>query len=377
MHRAASDFRIKKVRDAGTSMRKFAPVNCTASQLATHCRTKARSRNTQKAGLRSVVINSRDQNESEPDERHPRKDEMALQSCNTNGLVVTQPTVEIFPLDAVRRRAITSQSIAAETIQSISSVRIEYHFRAPVHLLVAYQEGARCDGQTVVEGAPPATLRRFARKLTFVPAGYQYHEWHELCALSRLTCFYFDTAKFESHYQTNITNVSFAPRLYFEDESLWHTVLKLADLVEHPALGDPLYLEALGIVIVYELLRLQNRIHNDQPQARGGLAGWQQRIATTYIQEHIAERVKLSTLAQLVHQSPFHFCRAFKQSLGIPPLRYQTKRRIEGAKLLLAKPAMSVTDVGLAVGFSCSSSFATAFRKATGFTPTGYQRSLR
>jgi hypothetical protein len=32
-------------------------------------------------------------------------------------------------------------------------------------------------------------------------------------------------------------------------------------------LGDPLYLEALGIVIVYELLRLQNRIHNDQPQA--------------------------------------------------------------------------------------------------------------
>jgi AraC family transcriptional regulator len=60
----------------------------------------------------------------------------------------------------------------------------------------------------------------------------------------------------------------------------------------------------------------------------------------------------------------------------MPPLRYQAKRRIEQAKVLLARPEMSVTEIGLTVGFGCSSSFATAFRKATGFTPTEYQRSL-
>jgi AraC family transcriptional regulator len=43
----------------------------------------------------------------------------------------------------------------------------------------------------------------------------------------------------------------------------------------------------------------------------------------------------------------------------------------------LAKPELSVTEIGLTVGFSETSSFTAAFRKATGQTPTGYHRSLR
>jgi AraC family transcriptional regulator len=95
-----------------------------------------------------------------------------------------------------------------------------------------------------------------------------------------------------------------------------------------------------------------------------------------HIEEHLADQISLSTLAQLVRLSPYHFCRAFKKSLGIPPHRFHTQRRMEHAKVLLAKPAASVTDVGISVGFSATSSFTTAFRNATGLTPTGYQRSV-
>jgi AraC family transcriptional regulator len=42
----------------------------------------------------------------------------------------------------------------------------------------------------------------------------------------------------------------------------------------------------------------------------------------------------------------------------------------------LAKSAPSVTDIGFTVGFSQTSSFTAAFRKATGLTPTAYHRSL-
>jgi AraC family transcriptional regulator len=38
--------------------------------------------------------------------------------------------------------------------------------------------------------------------------------------------------------------------------------------------------------------------------------------------------------------------------------------------------ASSVTEIGLAVGFRETSSFTTAFRKATGQTPTAHRRSL-
>ena len=105
---------------------------------------------------------------------------------------------------------------------------------------------------------------------------------------------------------------------------------------------------------------------------RGGLAAWQQRIVTTYIEEHLAEPILLATLAELAGLSTYHFCRAF----GLPPHRYHTSRRIEHAKTLLAKPALSVTDIGMTVGFSGTSSFTAAFRKATGLTPSAYHRSL-
>jgi AraC-like DNA-binding protein len=285
-------------------------------------------------------------------------------------------TVDIFPPDAVRRRAIVGRGITAEIVQSTGAVKIDYRLRTSAHFLVAYEEGIRCDGETIVEGAPRSKLRRYAHKLTFVPAGRQYYEWHQNRALSRFTYLYFDLASLRVESNGGVGDMRFTPRVFFEDESLWHTTRELADLVEHPASGDQDYFEALGAIVMHRILRLHRGETNSRHQARGGLAVWQQRIATAYIEEHLAQQIELTALAQLVRQSPFHFCRAFKQSLGLPPLRYQAQRRIDRAKLLLAKPAMSVTDVGLAVGFGCASSFATTFRKATGFTPSAYRRSL-
>jgi AraC-like DNA-binding protein len=40
------------------------------------------------------------------------------------------------------------------------------------------------------------------------------------------------------------------------------------------------------------------------------------------------------------------------------------------------RPALSVTDIGIAVGFSETSSFTAAFRRATELTPSAYHRSL-
>jgi AraC family transcriptional regulator len=81
-------------------------------------------------------------------------------------------------------------------------------------------------------------------------------------------------------------------------------------------------------------------------------------------------------MATLVGLSRYHFCRSFKQSLGITPHKYHIRLRIERAKALLAEPASSVTDVGLMLGFSDTSSFISAFRKSTRVTPTEYRQCL-
>jgi AraC family transcriptional regulator len=288
---------------------------------------------------------------------------------------VAHPAVEISPPDTVRRRFIAGHGIAAESVQCISQGVVKYRFRAPMHLLVAYEQGERRDGETFLEGLPRSTLRNFARKLTFVPAGHEYDAWHAPRTKPHFICFYFDPAKLNIHPELGVADISFAPRLFFEDATLWHTVLKLKGLVETPASDDCLYFDSLGIVLVHELARLNRGKPSIEPQVRGGLAAWQQRNVTAYIEEHLAERIPLTTLARLVHLSPYHFCRSFKRSFGMPPHQYQIKRRIDRAKMLLAKRAVSVTDIALSVGFSSSNSFATTFRKVTGCTPTAYHRS--
>ena len=139
---------------------------------------------------------------------------------------------------------------------------------------------------------------------------------------------------------------------------------------------DGRYGEALGVVLAHELLRLSQGAPRVECPVRGGLAAWKQRAVASYIEEHLNEQISLATLAQLVRLSPYHFCRSFKQSFGMSPHRFHTRRRIEQAKSLLATRTVSVTGVGMAIGFSETSAFTTAFRKATGLTPTGYQRSL-
>jgi AraC family transcriptional regulator len=81
-------------------------------------------------------------------------------------------------------------------------------------------------------------------------------------------------------------------------------------------------------------------------------------------------------LAQLVGLSASYFCRAFSQSFGMPPQRFQSSRRIQRARILLTNRFASVTDVALAVGYEDASVFCRAFRRVTGLTPSAYRRNL-
>jgi AraC family transcriptional regulator len=286
---------------------------------------------------------------------------------------LADPMVEISPADNVKRRTAAWPGMATEIVQATRHDRIESRFRAPVHLLAAYERGVRHDGGTFIEGLPKSTLRDFRRKLIFVPAGHEYHDWQEPRILTRVIYFYFDPAGLSP--ELGFADMSFAPRLFFENSGLWDTALKLTTLIETAGSDHRLYVEALGIVLAHELVRFNAGTPFMEPQVRGGLAAWQQRTVVAYIEDHLDEPISLATLAQLVRLSPYYFCRAFKQSFGIPPHRYHTGQRIERAKTLLAKSDPSVTDIGFAVGFSQTSSFTAAFRKATGLTPTAYHRS--
>jgi AraC family transcriptional regulator len=285
-------------------------------------------------------------------------------------------TVDVSPAEIVKRQAAHWRGLQAETVQVAEREPFEYHFKEKFHLLIAAEQAARYDGETCVEGLPKSTLRDFSHKLTSIPPGTAFYGWQKPRISTRVTYVYIDPRALPVDPELGFAQAELQPRLFFEDDGLWQTVLKLKGLIGSADAGSRMYAEALGGVLAHELVRLDRAVAAPKPVSRGGLAGWQQKRVANFIEEHLTEDISLGMLAELVRLSPFHFLRSFKQSFGEPPYRYYTGRRIERAKELLVDPRASVTDVGFQVGFGATSAFSAAFRRTTGQTPTDYRRSL-
>jgi AraC family transcriptional regulator len=307
----------------------------------------------------------RDESRNGPRHRHNRT---APSPANTR--------VDIHPEESVVRRIASWPGVTLEVVQGARFHRMESRFFAPVHLLAVYEHGMRHEGETFVDGLPHSTLRNLKQKLVFVPAEHEYHDWQEPRILTRVAYFYFDPTTFVNSAGSSATESPLSPRLFFEDDGIWAIALKLMALIDNASSAHQPYAEALGVLLMHELMRL----HIGEPAGvvpvRGGLAGWQQRTVVAYIDEHLTEPISLAILAQQARLSPYHFSRAFKQSFGVPPHRFHASRRVDRAKALLANPDQSVTDIGFTLGFNDASSFSAAFRRATGLSPSAYRRTF-
>jgi AraC family transcriptional regulator len=283
--------------------------------------------------------------------------------------------VVFSPDSIVRRQSASWHGIAAEIIQVTRHEPFEYRSRAPRHLLIATHRAERRDGETCVESLCSGR-REFSRKLTFVPAGCEFRGWQDPRVLTRATCFYIDPGAPLLGPEWRFGEIDFTPRLFFDEPSLWETAAKLTAEIERGDLADPFYAEALGVVLLTEIVRLERGVAAREPNIRGGLAAWQRRAVEEHIAAHLPDPLSLAALAELVRLSPRHFARAFRQSFGQPPHRYHLAQRVEHAKALLAKPDRSVTEIAVALGFADTSSFSTTFRKLTGEAPREYRRNL-
>src|SRR5258705_10078782 len=284
--------------------------------------------------------------------------------------------VDFSPSEIVRRHSAAWSGLHVETVQVMRHTPFEYGFRAPCHLVIALELGERHDGESIVEGLPRSTLRDFTHQLTFVPAGHDFRGWQRPRVLTRVTHFCIDPRGPLADPALRFDEIEFKPRLFFYDRDLRETALEFKSQVENPGSMPRLYADALGIVLTHELVRINSGAARREPANRGGLAPWQQKRVAAYIEERVANDIPLATLAELARLGPYHFCRPFKRSFGMPPHRYHAIRRIERAKHLLANHELSITTIALDVGFSDTSTFTAAFHRLTGQTPGCYRRNL-
>jgi len=308
------------------------------------------------------------------DPRTPRP--MVANLTVETGAPSARPSLHFSPRDVARRQGGAWGRLAGEIVQVTDPEPFEVSFSASAHLLIAVERGERHDGESVIDGLPPSKLRNMGQKLTFVPAGRAFHEWQTPRILPRMTCLYLDQTWFKTVLAADVAEVELQPRLFFHEGDLWATARKLTRQIEKSSAADQLYVDVLGLVLARELLRLNSGSRMGEALQPGCLAEWQSNQTAEYIEAHLGDQISLATLAAIARLSPYHFARAFKRSFGVPPHRYHMARRIERAKVLLAKPALSITQIAFDLGFGETSSFTAAFRRLVGRTPSSYRRSF-
>ncbi len=79
-------------------------------------------------------------------------------------------------------------------------------------------------------------------------------------------------------------------------------------------------------------------------------------------------------IARYANVNEDYLTHCFQQELGLSPVAYITRHRIQQARQLLTRGGMNITAVAQAVGIVDSDYFSRVFRQETGVSPREFKR---
>lgn len=175
----------------------------------------------------------------------------------------------------------------------------------------------------------------------------------------------------------NHDQMAIEPQIAIRDEQLSHMAMSLLYELRAENVIGRLYADSVASVLAIQLVRRYSCL-KDVAIRKGGMAPHKLRRALEFISEKLEQQqgIALEVVAQQVGMSRYHFSRVFKESMGLSPINYIVRQRIERAKKLLMETDLAIADIALQAGFSGQSHFTTFFRKLVGLTPRSFRRGI-
>lgn len=173
-------------------------------------------------------------------------------------------------------------------------------------------------------------------------------------------------------HRPELTDQHLRSSLDVRDAKVRGLLLRLAEEARQPGFASEMLVELLAQQMAIELFRLGGAVR--EHVAQGGLAPWQLRLIDERLKE-VRDAPTLPVLADLCRISVRQLTRGFRASRGSSLGAYVADSQMEHAKRLLGRDE-SVTAIAAALGFSSSSNFCFAFRRATGMTPGQFRQTL-
>jgi AraC family transcriptional regulator len=96
-----------------------------------------------------------------------------------------------------------------------------------------------------------------------------------------------------------------------------------------------------------------------------------------HVHANLAADLSAARLAQRAEVSPAHFCRIFREAMGVPPHQYVLAARLDFARKLLTQSMLPISRIAEECGFSSQSHLTASFRAAHSTTPAQYRAHFR
>jgi CheY-like chemotaxis protein len=101
------------------------------------------------------------------------------------------------------------------------------------------------------------------------------------------------------------------------------------------------------------------------------------RKAMAFLHQHYTDPIARPDIARHVGLDEDYLTTCFRQELGVTPVAYLNRYRVNQARGLLTETDKSITEIAIEVGFSDSGYFSRVFRREAGCSPEAYRRAGR
>lgn len=249
--------------------------------------------------------------------------------------------------------------------QSIDVLGNSTHYRVDYSLTPRARSGGVCFGEqwNAREARPLGTLY-------VLPPGQTVRARGDCGSHSSMVCD-FEPEAIDSWFDGEVrwTNRRAEAMLDIVSPNMMASLRRLSDELRSPGLAGAAVCELLAAQVAIDAAR--HCLAADEVDGRGGLPPWKLRL----IDERLAEvgaAPSLRELADLCQLSVRQLTRGFRASRHCSIGEYLKRTRLEQAKCLLATE-ISIKEVALSLGFATPANFSTAFRRASGETPSQWR----
>lgn len=98
------------------------------------------------------------------------------------------------------------------------------------------------------------------------------------------------------------------------------------------------------------------------------------RQAMDHVTRHLDQKITLDVLADLTGLSASRLGHRFREVVGVAPMEFVERQRIDRAKQLLTMTSLSIKEISGQVGYETQFYFSLRFKKKTGKSPTTFRQ---